>query len=183
MPYFLVNLCWLRYEVKFRYEVKNVFQNPRNQRRNYCSLKGTLLSLTTECALRLFPRFWSPCWVIAALYRGGDESAQVPGRPVGAASRDTSEQVLFVSHKTGSITKQVTESKTKKGKRQTNWSAWQCFMEGEHFTELKEARYGPSKNLEVWAGVTQFLKQVDPFKCWAARKKGFSLGRCCCCCC
>lgn len=33
---------------------------------------------------------------------------------MGAASQDISEQILFVSHKIGSITKQVTEEQTKK---------------------------------------------------------------------
>lgn len=35
---------------------------------------------------------------------------------MGAASQDTSEQILFVSHKIGSITKQVTEEQTKKAR-------------------------------------------------------------------
>ena len=41
---------------------------------------------------------------------------------MGAASQDTSEQILFVSHKIGSITKQVTEEQTKKPEiyRETN---------------------------------------------------------------
>lgn len=57
--------------------------------------------------------FWSPCWIVAALHGGGNESSQVPGSPVEAASQDISEEILFVSHKIGSITKQVTEEQTK----------------------------------------------------------------------
>lgn len=43
--------------------------------------------------------FWSPCWVITALHGGGNESSQVPGSPVEAASQDISEEILFVSYK------------------------------------------------------------------------------------
>lgn len=147
MPYFLVNSCWLRYEVKFRYEVKNVFQNPRNQRRNYCSLKGKLLSLTTECAPPPLSSFLVSMLSHCRSLPGWRWKHSSPRPPCGGCF---SEQVLFVSHKTGSITKQVTESKTKKGKRQTNQSAWQCFMEGEHFTELKEARYRRLGQAKTW---------------------------------
>lgn len=59
------------------------------------------------------PSFWSPCWLLVSLRGRGNESPQAPGSPVEAASQDISEENMFVSHKIGSITKQVTEEETK----------------------------------------------------------------------
>lgn len=53
-------------------------------------------------------------------------------------------------------------------------------MEGKHFTELKEARYRSLYQAKTWKCklvLLRILKQIDPFKWWAVRKKGFLQGR------
>ena len=66
----------------------------------------------------------------------------------------TTGKTIALTRKTfvGSITKQVTEKQTKSQRftRQTYWSAWKCFMEGTHFTVLKEARYRRLGQAKSW---------------------------------
>lgn len=69
------------------------------------------------------PSFWSPCWIIAVLHGRGNESPQDLGSPTEAASQDVSEDILSVSHKIGSITRQVTEGETKARIYRANKSA------------------------------------------------------------